>query len=271
MTKKFEPKQLDKLPRLIILAQDRSSGKTLAAAIFATFAVMAGYKVIIFQNDRQSRLSMYGEVHRIEVASTEIILDNELADIDAHDPLLTAIGELANDPELVVIYDLAAGSIARVPDIIDALNINDRMVAMGETALTIVPVTARTDIAESGLRTVTEFQRVLSDHPTMPMVSYRDGSFADLPSDHPFHKTLSEARHGSLHFPKVNKQMAVLFEQLSIPLHEVGDPAGSLTPARLAADLGVSESRASFLIATCRHILTEMVEQAECLGFQFGA
>lgn len=271
MTKKFEPQQLKKLPRLIILAQDRSSGKTLAAAIFACFAIMAGYRVVIFQNDKQTRLSMYGEVHRIAVASTETIIDNELADIDAHEVLLSTIGELASDPKLFIIYDLAAGSIGRVPDIIDALNINDRLVAIGETVLTAVPITARTDIAEAGLYTVSQFQRVLPDHPVMPIVSYRDGPFADLPSDHPFHKTIARTRHGSLHFPKINKQIAVIFEQLTIPLHDIGDPEAALSAAQLAADLGILEARATLLISTCRHILTDMAGQAECLGFQFGA
>jgi hypothetical protein len=259
---------LEKPPRLLMFAQDRSSGKTLSGQAMLSFSVYAGYKPFILQNDEQTRLMRYGQVETIRLAGTTEVMENEMSDIDRHEKLLELIDELKDNPELLIVYDMAAGSVGRLADIFDELAINERLLEIGETALVIVPVTARADIADAALFTINQFQGALADHLVMPIINYRDGSPADLGPDHPFHQALKSAKNGVLEFPAINKQSALLFERMDRTLHDVVALEGSAAISGLAAELGTSAARATLLVGTCQKILTGLKPQAESLGFR---
>lgn len=254
--------------RFVIFGQDRSSGKTLAAQTLLSFAVHSDYNPVILQNDEQTRLLRYGAVRTVSFAGTNAVMNNEMIDMDNHGIVLELIKRLADDPKMIIAYDMAAGGVARVADIFDELDINGRLRAIGETALVVVPLTVRTDIAEGALFTINQFQAVLPDHLVKPMVSHRDGSPADLPLDHAFHRVLAAAQHGSLEFPAINKQTALLFERMSRTLHDVAGASGEVDLVSFAEELGTTEVRATLLVGTCRKILAGFKGQAESLGFQ---
>lgn len=259
-----------KPPRLLIFAQDRSSGKTLAAQAMLSFSLYANYRPIILQSDQQTRLMRYGEVHTIPLAGTSEVMENDMSDIDRNGIILELIDRLKDEPDLLIAYDMQAGSVARLADILDALGINERLLEIGETALVIVPLTTRTDVAAGGMYTMEQFGAALPDHAVMPIISYRDGSPADLGFEHPYHRALKAAKNGVLEFPSINKQSALLFERMDRTLHEVVGLETSSEIAGLATELGTSAARATFLVATCRKILTGLKPQAERLGFRLG-
>jgi hypothetical protein len=259
-----------KPPRFIVFAQERSSGKTLTAQAILSFSLYSNYRPIILQNDQQTRLMRYGEVHTIPLAGTNEVMENDMSDIDRNGIVLELIDRLKDEPDLLIAYDMQAGSVARLADIFDALGINERLLEIGETALVIVPVTTRTDVATGSLFTIEQFGAALPDHAVMPIISYRDGTPADLSFEHPYHDALKAAKGGTLDFPAINKQTALLFERMDRTLHEVVALETSAEIKGLAAELSTSAARATFLVATCRMILTGLKPQAERLGFRLG-
>ncbi len=268
---KTESPTFQKPPRFIVTAQDRSAGKTFTAALLASYGQQCGYEVCILQNDSQKRLDMYGEVIKIPLATSSEVMENELADVDKHEGLLALIRELETNPKKLIIYDTSAGSIGRIPIVFDSLSIADRLTAMGEFALVVVPLTARNDIAASAVATMKAMSKALPGHYIVPIKNHRDGSPNDLPADHAFHAALRLAKHGFLSLPHINKQAALLLEQTTRPLHHIADPQGPVSALELASELGTTEGRAEVVMTTARHILAGTLKEANGLGFQLGA
>jgi hypothetical protein len=161
--------------------------------------------------------------------------------------------------------------MARLPTILDQLDVNGQLVELDVSALVLVPVSARADVAEAALATYVAMARVLPDQFVMPVVFFRDGDPVDLPSDHAFWKLMGRAKHGVITQPRIIRQIGLLLERTDKTLSDMADTTDDKAIEQLAVKLDTSEVRVRMLISVCRDIVVHIDEQFHPLGFQPGA
>jgi len=235
--------------------------------LVADAAIEGGYRCDIFQNDRQTRLNPYGTVTQVPVASSNQTMASSTQDTDNHEDFLQHFKRNLADPHCVTIYDTAAGSIGRIPDILQTLRIDGRLVKAGRSALVGIPVSTRVDICEAALKCLDLASAALPNQYIVPFVSFRDGNPDELPRDHPFWQVIKKARHGAVILPVIVLNVGLALEQAQYRLSELGDPDTQITEEQLSAEMGILETRANMLMSACRDMVLHMGRELEPLGF----
>lgn len=120
-------------PPLLTLTSHRlgGTGKSLSGQIVVDAAYRSGLNLAIFENDDQNFYDPYGNVHHVVLPATDEVVHDPIADVRVHGEFDRALLEAG--PDDCLIYDCAAASINRHTYVIDQLDVDPRLEAMGPT------------------------------------------------------------------------------------------------------------------------------------------
>jgi hypothetical protein len=257
-------------PRVIIAVNDKSCGKTLLQQLLGDVCMRSGYTVEYFQSDSQPYLGPYGQTRTIPLATTSEMLEDSTTDVERHDVALQAVKSLPDKPLHVIAYDSGANTVERIANVMEIIRLNERVLGTGIRGLTVIPVTAREDIIESGSAAFARMKSAFPDFEVMIAVSQRDGDPRRLDKKHAFWRLLAQADR-TLDLPRVSQDMLIRMRESRRPLHELADPEGPVSTETLARELGLSEAVTELMRAMAATLVSAFDEVAADMGFPLDA
>ncbi|KQN73480.1 hypothetical protein [Devosia sp. Leaf64] len=259
------------MPPLLIMTQHRLGGvgKSLVAHLLAEASHRSLLSLWLYDNDGQQFLKPYGQLTRLLLAATEIVVNDPLADIRAHEALDQRLHmALPND---ILLYDGAASSINRHTYAVDQLDFGPRLEAIGRYAMIAIPVTTRPDIARDALVAFEIWRDLLpSPHIIVPFISNRDGDVRNVSPGHDLRKLVKMANDGVVVIPPT--PMAIINEiRLSgLTLGDMADPRKILEIAKIAESIGQNPTIFQLMRRASAKLITETDGAMRRLGFTLG-
>lgn len=260
-----------KRPKFSMTVQQRSSSKTTTSAMILDTAMRSSLNISIFENDPQDRLRPYGDPTLLKVATQFEREANDLADFHNHKALTECVATLSSAPDGFIHYDTSAGSVDRLPDVFDQLELNERLTDVEANAVLWVPTSANLEIAAAALHTFRRMGLALPDVAIIPVFIHRDGPPENLDKDHPLFELVSSAQHGVLQQPKLNSQILRDVATIAMPIHQLALLRPADHTASMLGKLRIESTRLSLVSGQCRKMVFEIDRQLVALGFPSAA
>lgn len=267
----FPPIATRELPPSLTVTTHVSGGSSKTTTSFYTLdaAYRASRDIVIFDNDGIKSLQSYGKVVRVQLAPTETVVNEPLADVEAHADFDEAIRKITDST--LIHYDCAAASVNRHTYIMDMLNVPDRLEALGRYAVLFVPVSARVDLAEESLNTFEAWRALFPEpHMVIPVVFWRDGDPRRVGSNHPLAKLIKIANDGVLVQPRVPMPILTQYRRTGMKLCELADGRDPLDTTKIAARTGIEPHVMEMMRRCAGDALANMDPQFQRLGFPLG-
>lgn len=244
---------------LILMLQPKKSGKSTLSDLLCSTLLSFGYEIAALRNDAHNRFDRYVKSTRIELATTNDMIEGNLSlDLDRHEVLIRLVEDMMARPRTAIVYDSSAAAGDRLPTILLRDLYAQQLAENNRSALILVPLRATEDIAAGALHAMESAEIALPGQMIVPVVLAQDADIDALGRNHDFSKCIGKAKHGVIRLPFIPPAVASHLDRLSMPLWELSDPV-SLSVRRAVRDsLSCTTGQAGLVVAAVAEMVAIM-------------